>query len=149
MGICSDYNGLSRLVFIGALAICMAFVQSGNITFFPSNQWWTSSYERFNGFWFVLMATGEKCSCLSWCVRCWISLWICGHVEECLEKPCLEIPNCAHVSFSPCWPLWFCKALSVTWIAFVEHESRTFKVEKQKLFNEHLQSDFCCNIYIY
>ncbi|XP_018979177.1 protein SNORC-like [Cyprinus carpio] len=31
MGICSNYSGLSRLVFIGALAICMAFVQSETV----------------------------------------------------------------------------------------------------------------------
>lgn len=32
-------SGLSRLAFITALAFCMAFVQTGNITIFPSNQW--------------------------------------------------------------------------------------------------------------
>ncbi|XP_058603204.1 protein SNORC [Onychostoma macrolepis] len=31
MGICSNYSGLSQLVFIGALAICMAFVQSETV----------------------------------------------------------------------------------------------------------------------
>ncbi|RXN02947.1 putative protein C2orf82-like protein [Labeo rohita] len=31
MGVSSSYSGLSRLVFIGALAICMAFVQSETV----------------------------------------------------------------------------------------------------------------------
>ncbi|XP_016114914.1 uncharacterized protein C2orf82 homolog [Sinocyclocheilus grahami] len=31
MGICSNYSGLSPLVFIGALAICMAFLQSETV----------------------------------------------------------------------------------------------------------------------
>ncbi|XP_059356830.1 protein SNORC [Carassius carassius] len=31
MGVCSNYRGLSQLVFIGALAICMAFVQSESV----------------------------------------------------------------------------------------------------------------------
>ncbi|XP_073704572.1 protein SNORC [Garra rufa] len=32
MAICSNYSGLSQLVFIGALAICMAFVQSETVS---------------------------------------------------------------------------------------------------------------------